>query len=226
MSIYKRIFYIPNHLLEYFNLFFYFIVIGTAVFVTVMNYSFIDSSYTFWNVSQHFITLVTLIVELFLNNLYIRADHYPFNMSWGLLYLNFIWPIVVMNVIPSFPYPFLATDSSSCFFYYFALFVVDFLFYYTFYSLSYLKYLFRTGFCESSAKISPHDSGVDNFEHAGAVATERSPLKKPARVVDEAGRSPRRESSHRYDYSEPGGEEDDTARSPLTSPLRESRSFF
>jgi hypothetical protein len=132
-------------------------------------------------------------------------------MSWAVLYLNFIWALVAMNIIPSYPYPFLATDTPSCFLYYFGLFVADFLFYYTFYSLSYLKYLFRTCFCESSAKISPHDSGVDNLEYARAVATERSPL---------------RESSHRYDYSEPGGEEDETARAPLTSPLRESRSFF
>jgi hypothetical protein len=154
----------------------FFIVIGTAVLVTVINYSVIDSSCSFWNLSQHFITLVTLILELFLNNMYIRADHYPFNMSWALLYLIFIWPLVAMNRIPSYPYPFLATDTSLCFFYYFSLFVVDALVYYTFYSLSYLKFLFsRISFCELGEPISPYYSG-DNFEHGGGVATERSLL--------------------------------------------------
>jgi hypothetical protein len=189
----------------------FFIVIGTAVFVTVINYSVIDSSYTFWNISQHFITLVTLILELFLNNLYIRVDHYPINMSWALLYLIFVWPLVAMNIIPSYPYPFLATDTSSCFFYYFGLFLADALFYYTFYSLSYLKFLFRTSFRASGEPISPHYSG-GNLEHGGAVTTERSPLKNPAGAVDKTVRSSLRESFRRYDYSEPAGKEDDSVR--------------
>jgi hypothetical protein len=118
-------------------------VTGTACLVTVINFSALNPEFSFWNVSQHFITLMTLILELFLNNMYVRADHYPFNISWAFLYLIFIWPLVVMSRISFWPYFFLKTDTYSCFFYYTGLVVADFLFYYLFYAISWLKYPFR-----------------------------------------------------------------------------------
>mmetsp|Transcript_7870 Transcript_7870/g.7931 ORF Transcript_7870/g.7931 Transcript_7870/m.7931 type:complete len:328 (-) Transcript_7870:22-1005(-) len=116
---------------------------GTACLVTVINFTALNPEFSFWNVSQHFITLMVMVLELFLNNMYVRADHYPFNISWAFLYLIFIWPLVVQRRISFWPYFFLKTDTYSCFFYYTGLVVANFLFYYVFYSISWLKYPFR-----------------------------------------------------------------------------------
>lgn len=113
--------------------------IGTAVLITLVTFTVLNPRFSFWNVSQHFITLMVLVLELFLNNMYVRIDHFPFNLSWALLYLIFIWPMVVTNKIPFWPYFFLATNNHSCFLNYTVLIVADFLFYCIFYSLSRLK---------------------------------------------------------------------------------------
>lgn len=187
----------------YTNLFCHFTTIGTALFITVINYSATDPTYAFWNVSHHFMTLLTLILELFLNNMYVRADHYPFNLSWAVLYLICIWPVVVMNKIPDWPYLFLATDTYFCCLYYIGLFTADFLFYYVFYALSKLKYSLRSQI---------QSNAPNNNDNALLVyyLSERSPL---------------RDSSQRFRYLEPIRFE--TVRSPIGTPLASpSRSYI
>lgn len=136
--------------------------------VTIFSFAAIDSSLTLWNVSQHLMNLMTLILELFLNNMSVRANHYPYNISWAMLYLIFIWSVVAMNRISSWPYSFLAVDNRSCFFYYFLLLLADISFYYIFYSLSWLKYYIRNTFV--SKKIYPtinKKNNLDNDEECG-----------------------------------------------------------
>ena len=116
---------------------------GTAVLVTLINFIVINPEFSFWNVSSHFIPLMTLIIELFLNNMYLRVDHYVFNISWAWLYLIFIWPLVVLKTIDFWPYPFLALDLPRCFLLYTILIVADIVFYFIFYGLSTLKFFSR-----------------------------------------------------------------------------------
>jgi hypothetical protein len=56
----------------------------------------------------HLVTLITLLVEMSLNKLAVRFDHFPFNIMWAYIYLIFIWLIVYMGIV-DWPYFFLQT---------------------------------------------------------------------------------------------------------------------
>jgi hypothetical protein len=116
---------------------------GTAVLVTVVNFTVINSGFSFWNATSHFVPLLTLVIELCLNNMYLRVDHYVFNISWAWLYLIFVWPLVVMRRINFWPYPFLALDTPSCYLLYTLLILLDIAFYFIFYGLSTAKFFLR-----------------------------------------------------------------------------------
>jgi hypothetical protein len=119
------------------------IIAGSACLVTVVAFTTLNPDFEFWNVTLHFITLLTLLIELFLNNMRVRADHYPFNISWLILYAIFIWPVVAMHRIEKWPYFFLKTDTYLCFFFFNGLIIINILFYYIFYSLSWMKFYLR-----------------------------------------------------------------------------------
>jgi hypothetical protein len=122
---------------------------GTAVLVTVVNFSLINSDFSFWNATSHFVPLLTLVIELCLNNMYLRVDHYVFNISWAWLYLIFVWPLVVTRRINFWPYPFLALDTPSCYLLYTLLIIGNIVSYFFFYGLSTLKhYLRNKGFSD------------------------------------------------------------------------------
>jgi hypothetical protein len=116
---------------------------GTAVLVTVINFAVINSGFSFWNATSHFVPLLTLIIELFLNNMYLRVDHYVFNISWAWLYLIFVWPLVVTRRINFWPYSFLDVNTSKCYLLYTVLILLDIAFYFLFYGLSTLKFFLR-----------------------------------------------------------------------------------
>ena len=116
---------------------------GTAVLVTVINFIVINPEFSFWNATSHFVPLMTLVIELCLNNMYLRVDHYVFNISWAWLYLIFVWPLVVLKTINFWPYPFLALDTPSCYLLYTLLIIADIVFYFIFYGMSTLKYYLR-----------------------------------------------------------------------------------
>ena len=116
---------------------------GTAVLVTVINFAILNRDFSFWNTSSHLAPLLSLLLELSLNNMYLRVDHFIYNISWALLYLIFVWPLVALENIFFWPYPFLAVETSYCYLFYTILVVVDILFYFIFYSLSFLKHMLR-----------------------------------------------------------------------------------
>lgn len=119
------------------------IIAGSACLITIVAFTTLNPAFEFWNVTLHFITLLTLLIELFLNNMHVRADHYPFNLSWLILYTILIWPVVAMHRIKMWPYFFLKTDTYLCFFFYNGLLIINLCFYYIFYSLSRMKFYFR-----------------------------------------------------------------------------------
>ena len=116
---------------------------GTAVLVTVVNFTLINPGFSFWNATSHFVPLMTLIIELCLNNMYLRVDHFVFNISWAWLYLIFVWPLVVLKTINFWPYSFLDVNTSRCYLLYTVLIIADIVFYFIFYGLSMLKYFLR-----------------------------------------------------------------------------------
>jgi hypothetical protein len=60
---------------------------GTAILVTVVAFGLLDPSFTFCNVSCHFVTLVTLLVEMMLNNMLVRINRIVLNITWAFVYM-------------------------------------------------------------------------------------------------------------------------------------------
>jgi len=116
---------------------------ASAMLVTTVAFSLLNPEFAFWNVTIHFVTMCSLLLEMFLNALPVRLDHCPFNISWALLYLTFIWPIVVTGVVSKWPYAFLDTQDWKCFFWYTGLFLINILFYVVWWLFSVTKMRFR-----------------------------------------------------------------------------------
>ncbi len=134
---------------------------GSALFVTVITFILLDPEFVFWNVSEHFVTSLALLLELSLNSLVIRWEHLTFNLSWALLYLIFIWPAVSLSTVNNWPYDFLYTDSKAAFIWYTILFVANVLFYMIWWGLSKLKakYLMRLNNSQESRPNSAREGG-------------------------------------------------------------------
>lgn len=105
---------------------------GTAFFVTVIDFAALDHKFGFWNVVQHFITSLMMLMELLVNHIPVRPEHFSINLTWALCYLIFIWPVVASHVLSDWPYFFLATYSSGSFGWYTVLYIVDIIFYFVF----------------------------------------------------------------------------------------------
>lgn len=121
---------------------------GSALFITIVAFTLLDPYFHFWNVTDHFLTSCSLIVELFLNSMHVRWEHMVFNISWAMTYLIFIWPLIATRTRNEWPYNFLKLNSSACFIWYTMLLVVNIVFYMLFYMLSYIKsrYIFPSLF--------------------------------------------------------------------------------
>ena len=149
---------------------------GTSILVTVVAFGILDHSLSFWNVSLHLVTLITLLVELSLNKIFVRYDHYPFNLSWATIYLVFIW-ILVYSGQQDWPYFFLKTDSPNCYLFYSGLILADLLFYTIWYSFSELKL-----FMLNRINTTMREKNLDNSNlEARAISLEYSPI-----LIDDA----------------------------------------
>lgn len=118
---------------------------ATAILVTVVAFSLLNPEFTFWNSSDHFATLCSILWELCLNGMFVQFEDFRFNVAWAALYLIFIWPVVATG-IRSWPYDFLQVNSPACFGWYSGLLLVNFLFYCVWFGLSRLKLRFMSYF--------------------------------------------------------------------------------
>ena len=111
---------------------------ATALMVTVVAFSLLDSKMYFWNLSVHLFTTISYIVELSLNSFYIQLKYVYLMIGWALLYMIVLWPLVVKDIY-NWPYEFLRVDKPICFLWYTGLFIGCCIFYIIWYSLSRLK---------------------------------------------------------------------------------------
>ena len=135
---------------------------GNSLIIMAVAFVVLDQKFEFWNISMNFVPALTMLVELFLNNIYVRFDHFPLNLTWPALYLIFLWPAVYYGDFEQFPYFFLQTDTRYCFPYYTALLLLNFLFFYIWYGFSELKFSLRTRWQRSSStfKSKTHEFSV------------------------------------------------------------------
>jgi hypothetical protein len=102
---------------------------ATAFMVTTVAFTLLDPNPTFWNCTFHLATTISIILELLLNKMTVTFMHFPFGLTWALVYTSFIWLAVWLGAVPQWPYMFLDTSSPLCFLWYSGL-VMCFIFYY------------------------------------------------------------------------------------------------
>jgi hypothetical protein len=112
---------------------------STAFFITVIDFCTLDPKFGYWNVCLHFVTSVSFLVELVLNSMVVQWYHVLFTVTWGLMYLIFIWPMVATGAATKWPYFFLKTEK-VVFGWYIFLFLALIFFYYVFYGVDALKW--------------------------------------------------------------------------------------
>lgn len=137
---------------------------ASAFFVTVIAFGVLDPKFRFWNVSVHFVTSMSMVAELLLNNINVRWEHVLINLTWALMYLIFCWPMVRLGALEKWPYFFLKTKTTSVFIWYIILIAVNIIFYYLLWTLSYLKYLFLGWFnpVEYESEVGDEEEGSND----------------------------------------------------------------
>lgn len=113
---------------------------ATALFVTVVNFTLLQSSFKFENIVDHFITSLSFLWEMSLNSMFVRCDHLIFNLLWTYLYLTVIWPFVTLSHKTNWPYFFLDMKNPTCIIWYTFFFVLNILFYLIWYSIGKMKF--------------------------------------------------------------------------------------
>lgn len=119
----------------------FFEVVGsTAIWITVINFTFLNSSLTYINMAPHLFTSISLFTEIIFSAMTVDATHLIYLLTWVLLYI-----IVIMVLYPAtgelndWPYWFLDTSSPYCYFWYTAMFIALTVSYFVWWSLSAVK---------------------------------------------------------------------------------------
>jgi len=124
---------------------------SSAFLVTVVAYTFLDHSFSFWNMSIHLVTSGCTVLELLLNHMTVLPIHCLLILMWASAYLVFIWIAVTTGVVSAWPYPFLETDAPSSFLWYSGLLFSCMGFYFGFERLSRIKLHFHNAYLRRNA---------------------------------------------------------------------------
>lgn len=102
---------------------------STAFLVTVVDFALLDPGFYLLNVTCHFATTLSFLVESMLTNMTVRWDHYPIALWWYILYICVIWPVVLTDKVAHWPYAFLSLDSWESLLWYSGLVLGTLIFY-------------------------------------------------------------------------------------------------
>lgn len=111
---------------------------ATAFFITVINFSLLSPSLNFWNISEHMVTTIAILIEISLNAFQVQPIQYIFCASWIMLYVGFIW-IIHLSGLKDWPYWFLDADNWTSLLWYSGLFVLDVVFFTIWWSIHKVK---------------------------------------------------------------------------------------
>lgn len=119
----------------------FFEVVGsTAIWITVVNFAFLDSTLSYLNTAPHLFTSVALLTEMLFSAMVVDGTHLIYLFTWVLLYILTIMVLYpATGELDDWPYWFLDTTSSACYFWYTAMFLALALSYLVWWSLSAVK---------------------------------------------------------------------------------------
>lgn len=109
-------------------------VVGSAaIMITILNFILLSSDPDLWNITQHATTSISFIIfEMPLNDIPVNWPVWA--VSWPVVYLFFIWPVVAAGA-KDWPYYFLEVENAGCFFWYQILFLASIMFFCFYYGI-------------------------------------------------------------------------------------------
>ena len=134
---------------------------STAFFVTTVDFILLDSNFEFLNVTQHFLTSLSFLVEISLNSLPVYIEHIWIAITWMVVYVIYAWGMVGSGTLKYWPYDFMELGNPYCFLWYNVLFFVALLFYGMLILLDYAKrqLLTHVGLGEDVNALQPEMNG-------------------------------------------------------------------
>lgn len=111
------------------------VVASAALMITAVTFSLLSPAPTLWNFTKHLITSISfLMFELPLNKIPINWQELVWVMTWPLIYLFFIWPVVATDT-RGWPYYFIETETSGSLLWYNILLFASILFFFIYFGL-------------------------------------------------------------------------------------------
>ena len=102
---------------------------STAFFITTVNFILLNPEFEFLNVTEHFVTSLSFLVEISLNSLPVHVEHIWIAITWLILYVIYAWGMVGSGTLRNWPYDFMEVEGPYCFMWYNILFIVALIFY-------------------------------------------------------------------------------------------------
>jgi len=113
---------------------------STAFFITVVNFVLLSDEDSFSNISDHLMTSLTFLVEMFLCTTTVPVYNLFYMISWAIVWISFILIIYPgTGALNGWPYFFLYSYTSAVYFWYPILILLMVVFYFIWYGLSKLK---------------------------------------------------------------------------------------
>eukprot|EP01035_Chromulina_nebulosa_P028005 gene28005-36900_t len=102
---------------------------STAFFITTVNFILLNPKFEFINVTEHFVTSLSFLVDASLNSLPVYVEHVWISITWLVVYVIYAWGMVGSGTLRNWPYGFLEVEDPYCFMWYNILLVVALVFY-------------------------------------------------------------------------------------------------
>ena len=117
---------------------FHIITFATALFITIVTFSFLTSELSFWNIVLHLATSIAMLLEFTLTTIDIQFQDAVPHLLWLLLYVVISF-IVVRLELREWRYYFMKTGTAGCFAWYNLMFILDWLCFFIVFGLSKCK---------------------------------------------------------------------------------------
>jgi hypothetical protein len=150
-------------------------VASSALMVTVLNYMLLSANGKFWNTVLHGTQTILITMEMCVNDIQINRQEVVLAVSWPMLYVVFIWPVVAEGV-KEWPYFFVEVGRSSAFVWYHILFLLSIIFFLLTLGIDYIKWKYVVGIEQAPITVTsiapveqqPQDIEIPNLIHSPA----------------------------------------------------------
>lgn len=113
---------------------------SSAFFITVVNFTLLSSEASFANLSDHLVTSITYLFEMFLSSTTVPVYNLFYMLTWAILWISVVCILYpATGVLDAWPYFFLNASNTGLYTWFPLLILLMIIFYFIWYGLSYVK---------------------------------------------------------------------------------------